>query len=230
MIEKVLKTTQGKLRIKIPTQLKEVTLGQMMRLQQKHQLNDLDAISILSGVTVDELNSVQNINDFQIFGEAILSLSHQIKHLYNSDDVSKTIVFHIDKKPVAVKVITNLSMEPAGAFMASSEVIADEINEHIKLYGEDNWKENFNPSLNACCHILAHYFYCRATCKKYNEYKAEEFTEEIKKLRVSEALPIAKHFFTCYPNLSKQKTSFWHLLLQFWKKKPAFNRLESLNT
>jgi hypothetical protein len=113
--------------------------------------------------------------------------------------------------------------------MAARDIIADEINETIKLYGEDDWKEHFNPSLKACCHLLAHYFYCRATGKKYNEYEAEEFTAEIKKLRVTEALPIAKHFFTYYPNLLKQKRRFLQRLHQYWRKKQVSGRLKNLN-
>ncbi len=97
-------------------------------------------------------------------------------------------------------------------------------------HGEDNWQEYFNPSLNACCQVLAHYFYTRVTGKMYNEYEAEDFVNEVKKLRVTEALPIAKHFFTCYPNLSKPKTACWHRLRQFWKKEPGYKPSKSLNT
>ena len=202
----------------------------MMDMQAKHYLNDLDAISILSGISMDELNSVRNIDDFQAFGESVSSLSNQIKYLYNSDSIPRKINFTLGKRNVTVNVSHNLSVEPAGAFMAARDIIADEINETIKLYGEDDWKEHFNPSLKACCHLLAHYFFCRATGKKYNEYEAEEFTAEIKKLRVTEALPIAKHFFTCYPNLLKQKLSFLQRLHQYWRKKQVSRRLKNLNT
>jgi len=229
MIEKVLKTTQGKLSVKIPTYLNEVTLGQMMEMQEKHYLNDLEAISVLSGIPIDELNNVSNVDDFQVFGDTIISLSHQIKYLYNSDTIPSKITFQLGKRLSTVNVIHNLSVEPAGAFMAARDIIADEINEHIKQYGEDNWKIHFNPSLSACCHVLAHYFYCRATGKKYNEYEAEEFCSEVKKLRVTEALPIAKHFFTCYPNLLKQKTTFLQRLHHFWRRRRVFNRLKNSN-
>jgi hypothetical protein len=229
MIEKTLKTTDGKLRIKIPTLLNEVTLGQMMEMQGKPNLNDLEAISVLSGIPIEELQNVRNIDDFAVFEDYILSLSHQIKYLYNSDAIPAKINFYSDKRSTAIDIIRNLSVEPSGAFMAARDIIADEINEHIKQYGEDNWKENFNPSLKACCQVLAHYFFCRVTNKRYNEYEAEEFTNEIKKLRVVEALPISKHFFTCYPSLSKQKTNFWFPFLQFWKKRLGLNRLKSLN-
>ncbi len=227
MIEKTLKTTTGKLHVSIPTQLDEVTLGQMMDLQQTTDLKDIDAISILSGIPVDQLKTVRNFTDFQLFGDIVQSLSHQIAQLYNSDIIPDQISFSAGE--TTVKVMKNLSIEPAGAFMAAREIIADEISECIKTYGEENWQDYFNPSLKACCQLLAHYFYCKATGKPYNEYGAEVFTTEIKKLRVTEALPIAKHFFICYPNLSKQKTSFWQRLPRFWKKKPVFAHSKSLS-
>ena len=196
MIEKTLQTTDGKLRVKIPDQLTELNLGQMMALQEKPELSDIEAISVLSGITTDALNNVKNAHDFQTFSDAILSLSYQIKYLYNSEIIPKEVSFILDhgtEKSVTklVKISHNLSVEPAGAFMAAREIIADEVNDHIKQYGDEDWQENFNPSLNACCHVLAHYFFCRATGKKYDEYQAEEFCTEIKKMRVTEALPIA---------------------------------------
>ncbi|HEX8023645.1 hypothetical protein, partial [Mucilaginibacter sp.] len=131
---------------------------------------------------------------------------------------------------IRVKVMQNLSVEPAGAFMAARDIIAEEISTHIKTHGEDDWQEYFNPSLNACCQVLAQYFYCRATGKKYNEYEVESFIDEVKKLRVTEALPISKHFFTCYPSLSIAKTNFWHRLLPRSKKERVSNRSKNSNT
>jgi len=226
MIKRTLKTTAGKLLVSIPSSLGEVSLGQMMQLQEKPGLDDIEAISILSGIPTGQLQNVQNVNDFAIFGDAVLALAHQIKHLYNSDDIPRKITFEAGR---TVNVTGNLSVEPAGAFMAARDIIADEISEHIKLYGEEDWQQYFNPSLKACCHVLAHYFYCRATRKPYNEYEAEEFSAQIKKLRVTEALPIAKHFFSCYPSLSRPKTGFFHRLHRRWNEKLAYRRLKNLN-
>jgi hypothetical protein len=227
MIQKTLKTTTGKLRVQIPDKLDEVTLGQMIALQESPSLNDLEAISILSGIPVEQLQNVQSMDDFAIFGEGVLSLSNQVKHLYNSDAIPKKITFTTGK---TVNVMSNLSVEPVGAFMAAREIIGDEISEHIKLYGNEDWQQTFNPSLKACCQVLAHYFYCRATGKPYNEYEAEEFTSEIKQLRVTEALPIAKHFFIFYPALSGTRTGFFHRLRRRWSERLASKRSKSLNT
>ncbi|HZX57726.1 MAG TPA: hypothetical protein VFE54_03340 [Mucilaginibacter sp.] len=229
MIEKTLKTTDGKIRVRIPTVLNEITIGQMMAMQEKRHLDDMDAISILSGVPKEDLYTVRNINDFQVFGDYVISLSQQIAYLYNSDIVPHRITFTLNDTKVTVGVLRNLSVEPAGAFLAARDIIADEINEHINLYGEEDWKEHFQPSLKSCCQVLAHYFFCRATGKRYDEYEAEEFCEEIKKLRVTEALPIAKHFFSCYPNLLKQRISFSQRLRQYWRGKLVSRRLKSSN-
>jgi len=229
MIEKVFKTTNGELKVIIPTRLDEITLGQLMALQENPDLNDLEAISILSGISIEQLQNVRAMDDIQAFAGAVLSLSHQIVHLYNSDAIPKKVDFIIDNKSKRVKVLQNLSVEPAGAFMAAKEVIADEVNNYLKQYGPDDFEARFKPSLKACCNILAYYFYCTVTGNPYNEYETEHFAEEIKKLRVTEALPIAKHFFTCYPNLSKPKISYLHRLLPRWRKKREFNHLKSLN-
>ncbi|MFI5159139.1 MAG: hypothetical protein ACHQF4_09760 [Sphingobacteriales bacterium] len=226
MIEKTLKTTYGKLKIKIPNDLSEISLAQIIEIQDKPDLNDLEAISILSGLPLWQLNHVRCMDDLEVFSEHISLLSQQIKQLYDSDNVPQKVTFPGGK---TVNVIHNLSMEPAGSFMAAREIISDEINRHIQEYGAENWQQNFNPSLKACCQVLAHYFFCRVTGKKYNEYEAEEFCNDIKKLRVTEALPIAKHFFICYPNLSKQKISFFHRLQQYWRKKPEYKRSKSLS-
>ncbi|MET3498513.1 hypothetical protein ABIC45_000104 [Mucilaginibacter rubeus] len=236
MTEQILKTTQGKLRVRIPTQLNEVTLGQLMDLQARPDITDLEAISILSGIPVIELHNIKNYDDLHQFGDAVLSLSYQIKHLYNSNEIPKEVIFMLSGDSGApfqktkVKVMQNLSVEPAGAFMAARDIIAEEINTHIKTHGEDDWQEHFNPSLNACCQVLAQYFYCRATGKKYKEYEVENFIDEVKKLRVTEALPISKHFFTCYPSLSMPRISFWHRFLPYWKKGQESSRSKNSNT
>lgn len=230
MIERIVKTTAGKLRIQMPTQLNEVSLGQMMDLQAKPDITDIEAISILSGIPVPELQNIKNYDELHQFGDTILSLSDQIKYLYSSNVIPREVIFKLPNastsspKETRVKVMQNLSVEPAGAFMAARDIITEEINAHIKTHGEDDWQEQFNPSLNACCQVLAQYFYCRATGKQYNEYEVENFIDEVKKLRVTEALPISKHFFTCYPNLSIPKASFWHRLLPRLKKELGSNR------
>lgn len=229
MIEKTLRTVDGKIRVRIPTMLNEITLGQLIAMQDKQYLGDLDAISILSGLPKEELANVVNFNDFSVFGNYVQSLSNQIKYLYQGDAVPHKVTFVMGRQEVVVDVIHNLSVEPAGAFLAARDIIADEINDHIKQYGEDNWKTHFLPSLKACSHVLAHYFFCRVTKNRYDEYKAEAFCEEVNKLRVTEALPIARHFFTSYPDLLKQRIGFLQQFRQYWRKRRVSRRLKNLN-
>jgi hypothetical protein len=129
MIEKALKTTYGKLKIKIPGNLSEMTLGQIIEIQDKPDLNDLEAISILSRLPLWQLNHVRYMDDLQVFSEHISLLTQQITHLYDSDNIPQKVTFPGGK---IINVIHNLSMEPAGAFMAAREIISEEINGHIQ--------------------------------------------------------------------------------------------------
>lgn len=196
----------------MPEQLSEITLGQLIDMQAITCLSDMQAVSILSGTPLSHIQNIRNAADLEIFSPLVLSIAHQITHLYNSEAIPQSVTFNIDGKITLVKVMKNLSVEPAGAFMTAREIIADEITRHIEIQGEENWQENFNPSLQCCAQILAQYFYCRVTGKPYNEYAASEFEEQVKLLPVTDALPIARYFFLKYPNLSKQKTSFWRRL------------------
>ncbi len=79
------------------------------------------------------------------------SLSNQIKHLYNSDTIPQKITFSLGEDRKTINVISNLSVEPAGAFMAARDIIADEINEHIKnLWPRIDWEgQHFNPFIKS---------------------------------------------------------------------------------
>lgn len=226
MIEKSVRTHQGKLSIRMPESLEEITLGQMIALQSTENLGDVEAISILSGIPADELKQVKDATELSIFSEQILKLAFAIKNLYNSDAIPEKVTINGKQ----VKIIKDLSIEPAGAYWAARDIIADEIAAHIKTYGEQDWQSNFSPALQACSKLLAQYFYCRATGKPYNEYDVAAFVDVINTMRVTEALPISKHFFICYPNLSKQKTSFWQQFRQLWRNVREYRRLKSLST
>ena len=85
MIVKKIRSTSGKISLAIPNELHELTLGQLMALQEKEVLDDLDAISILSGTPKCELQNIKDIADMSEFGESILLLSQHFagkSHLY----------------------------------------------------------------------------------------------------------------------------------------------------
>jgi len=157
-----------------------------MAMQATENMNDLEAIHILSGIRLHKLKQVQSYADLQVFNEQVLALAVEIKQLYNSEAIPDTVTFLLDGKPKKVNVMKNLSVEPAGAFMASRDIIAEEINRHIALYGQDNWQESFNPSLQICSQVLAHYFYSNVTGLPYDEELAAAFTRQVEQLPVTQ--------------------------------------------
>lgn len=226
MIKKTLKTITGSLTVTIPTSLNELKLGQLMAMQATENMNDLEAIHILSGISLQELKQVKSYAELEVFNDQVLALAVEIKKLYNSEAIPDTVTFTLDGKPREVKVTKNLSVEPAGAFMASRDIIAEEINRHIALHGQDNWQESFNPSLHICSQVLAHYFYSRVTAMPYDEELAAQFTQQVEQLPVTQMLPIAKYFFLSYPNLSKPKTGYWPHLCRLWNSVRAYVSLK----
>ncbi|WP_426672095.1 hypothetical protein ACPPVU_12775 [Mucilaginibacter sp. McL0603] len=84
-------------------------------------------------------------------------------------------------------------MKPAGAFLAARDIIADEINDHINLYS-GRLAGAFSTLAKSLLQRAGTILFCRATGNKFDEDEAGEFADEIKKLRVTEALPIAKLF------------------------------------
>ncbi len=201
----------------------------MMAIQERRFPDELDTISILSGIPKENLLHGVDFGDLQLFGNYIHSLSHQAKYLYDGDIISQKVVFMFEGCRVVVNIFRNLSIEPAGAFIAARNIIADEINEHIHLYGEEDWKEHFLPSVKSRCDLLAHYFFCRVTGKIYDEREANKFSEEVKNLRATEALPIAKYFFSCYPDLLQQRAGFFNQLRHYWRRKKVHKRLENFD-
>jgi len=230
MIKKTLKTLTGSLTVSIPENLHELSLKQLIAMQASANLNDLEAIHILSGVALNELQQIKDYNDLHIFNEQVLALANQIRELYASTTIPDVVKFMVNNAPKKIKVIKNLSVEPAGAFMAAREIIAEEIKKHIDKHGESNWQQTFNPSLQACSQILAYYFYTRVTGLPYDEEPASAFVAEVEKLPVAQALPIARYFFLNFQSLSKPKTGFWHRLHRFWNKRLALRSSRNLNT
>lgn len=210
MITKTLRTLSGPVKIKIPENLNEATLGAMIQMQSVTE----NEIPLIPGLTREICDNIIEFQDLTDIRDRVLSLAHQIKYCYEGTKLPEYVVFGYKKKwlrtvPNKIKVIKNLSIEPAGAYLASRNLIVDEINRHIAIYGEDNWQANFIPSLDICAGILANYFYCPVTGLLWNEQRAETFKSEVLKLSVQDALPISRYFFLNYNDLWRPKTSPW---------------------
>lgn len=232
MISKSVQTKAGKVKVNIPTSLSEITVGQMIEMESPKS----NEIPLIPQLTEEVVNNIINYQDLIDIRERVLSLFHKIKYEYQESKLPEYIVFGTKTnrfgfiKENRIKVPKNLSMEPAGAYLACRDLIAEEINRHITLYGEDDWKTNFVPSLKTCSMILAHYFYCPVTGNLWSEQKAEEFQSEILKLSVQEALPVARFFIRMYPDLSRQKIGLWQAMLQSWKRGRALRRIKNSST
>lgn len=217
MITKILNTLSGKVKIKIPTDLSEITLGSMIAMQSATG----DEIPLIPELTKEVIENIIEFSELLDIRERILSLAHQIKYTYQETKLPSTLM--------GVKIPTNLSMEPAGAYLVSRDLIATEINKHIAEFGEDNWQSNFQPSLDCCAGILSNYFYCQVTGKLWNEQLAEDFKSEVLKLSIQDALPVARYFFLSYPNMSQQKMSFYQAFKLQLKRRQALIRLRNSN-
>jgi hypothetical protein len=51
--------------------------------------------------------------------------------------------------------------------------------------------------------------------------EAIAFAEEIKQLQVIDALPIARHFFSAYPELLKQYFSLLECCKNYWRRRQS---------
>lgn len=234
MISKTLKTLSGTVKIKIPENLNEITIGQA--IEAENWTEESDCVPYIPGLTKDVTDNIIDFNQLIDIRDRTLSLAHQIQYCYNENQIPKYITFGTKKVkqlwwfktiPNKVKVITNLSIEPAGAYLSSRDIIVEEINKHISIYGEDKWQESFKPGFDVCASVLANYFYCPVTSELWNEQRAADFKSEILKLSIQDAMPIACFFFRNFNNLYRPKTTAYQLFRQILKRKAALRRLRS---
>ncbi|MDR3551200.1 MAG: hypothetical protein P4L31_07340 [Candidatus Babeliales bacterium] len=232
-----LKTLSGQIKIKIPTNLNEVTLGQMIAAQNFVE-EDNEFHPLVPELTKQISDNIINIQQRYDVQERLLSLMHQLKYCYEDKKIPEYItigtkqvkrLWWLKNVPNRIKVITNLSIEPAGAYLSSRDLIVDEINKHIAIYGEDEWQANFMPSLDTCAGILANYFYCPITGKLWNEQMAEDFKSEILKLSIQDTLPIARFFFHHWKELYKPKMSLWLRCKLIWNERQVYRNLRNSN-
>lgn len=229
MITKNIKTTSGNLKITIPSDIKELTVGMLVDLTPVpgDSFSKLEQLSILSGTPLESdsdeiitLYDILNLDDLKVFDEHLQLLAYQIMGEKDNMNVPDNVVLEIPQSNIKrwytgrigrthlgkqVRVAKNLGIEPAGAYMEAKELIKSEFVEYERIKKEFGDHIEFSPSINSMVRLLALYFYCPATGEKFNPVKVTEFQEIIKKMPMVKALPIARYFFLNYPNLSRQK-------------------------
>ncbi|MDB5154663.1 MAG: hypothetical protein JWR54_3414 [Mucilaginibacter sp.] len=105
-------------------------------------------------------------------------------------------------KKVSLK---RMGIEPAGAFLTSRNIIADEIKRSRQEWGEDQWQDNFTPSYEVICRVVDQFLYCPVTKTLWEEQIVKN-TRLSLNLSVPEVMYIGKHFFNAYPNLIRPRT------------------------
>lgn len=249
MLTKTVKTTNGDLKLTIPTKRDEISIDLLQRLTPPvgHSYSFLEQISIMTGVPTGDkefdkreidvdtvtLNDIETLYELSPFEDALQGLAYQLAAFQEVQEIPDKITLPIarpltgwfrspGKRFVEVEVIKNLGIEPAGAYMEAKEVIKSEWERWEKVKKEYGDHIEFNPSIESQIKLLAIYFYCRATGEKFKTHKIAEFSEVIKKLSITHALPIARYFFLRYPNLSKPKVTPSVQTLKLFIKKQGY--------
>lgn len=226
MIERTFKTIGRDLTVKIPSRLDEITLGQMIDFC-KEGLTDLEAIAALTSIPVEALYGIRDVDAaVKAFVPIAESLRHQYLYLYNGNALPEKLTLPLGGgKSKVVRLDGDLGFYTYGGVMEAMDIMSDEINRHIRLYGEEGWKEHFKPDLRACGLVLCHFLYNRVYRKVPSEPDITRFFDVVKWLPITEAGPIARYFFLNYQNLPVRNPSYWHRLQQRWKNALALRLL-----
>lgn len=247
MITKTIKTTSGPLKITIPSDIKELTIGKLMELTPVpgHSFSELEQLSIFTGIPTGDkefdkreididvitLGDICNVDDLRVFDEALQTIAYQLKHFVTVQEIPKSITLDMPQDYVkrrwttfatkslkTIPILSNLGIAPAGAYLEAKQLIKKEYERWEKVKEQYGEEIEFNPSIEAQIRLLSLYFYVPATGNKFNTLKVIEFDEVIKKLPITQALPIARYFFLRYPNLSRPKIA------------PSLNALKQLRS
>jgi hypothetical protein len=196
--------------LNIPANLNELTFGQLIDLQNP-ELTIFESLSILSGIPVDDLYNVRSYQEVTKIAKLYIDLFKYNLQAAELNKIPRKISVNYKGRRKTIK-IKNPSMEPAGAYMVATKIISSEIYAHIDLYGEDNWKINFNPSLESCIGIVNAFLYCRVTGVKWTDDNGIDLSRT---MSAADVLSLAKHFYNVWPNLCnrrKPKGRFAHIV------------------
>jgi len=197
----ITKLDETEIHLNIPENLNEITFGQLIELR-KPDLTNAEVLSVLSGVPVDEIYEARSFQEINRIAKIYIDLFTHSAAGANISSIPHKIKVNYAGKLKTVKFGKYLSMEPAGAYSAANKVITSEIYSNIDMYGEDNWKNHFNPSLQVCADVVDAFVYCRVTGKLWSDQGRESFALS---MRAADVLILAKHFFNVWPNLISKK-------------------------
>lgn len=176
----------------IPTQLRELTLGQFFALRDAKDI--IDEVCALTGLERSAVSNFATKSDLQKCYAAFTPIGAELSKL------SKTERRELPKEvTINGRVITvpkSLKLEPVGAFIAVNDILATEHNKNEKLgLGVDY--------TDVIPQVLAHYFFIHYNGGLYDDELAESenYLQAIKTIPITDAIPIANFFFRKFPNL-----------------------------
>lgn len=211
--QEFLTTGDKPLRICIPSEFTEITLGQMMDLM-KDGNNLVDEVAILTHIPKDELYNIRNIEDLARLKPVLEEITTRILEDYDSDALPSQVTLLSGQ---VVPISSDLGIHPVGAFIAADGAMQAEIEKAQHQFGDD-WEDNFKPSFDCTLTIIAHYLYCDATGLPWTEKGVENFKTSVRWIPAYQAMPITKAFFLPYLSLGKDTRSYWSKALMAARK------------
>ncbi len=190
------------MQLQIPERLSEITFGQLVKLKDQ-EITNLEVLSILSGVPLDNLYSAKSYDETTKMAKLYIDMFNYSAANTDLNKIPQTINVSFTGKRKLMKIEKYICITPAGAYIAADKVISDEIYKHIEIFGEDNWRENFNPSLVACGQVVDAYLFHKVTRKLWIGETRDTFADE---MPADQVLMIAKHFFNACAKLKQHQT------------------------
>lgn len=230
MITHKIKTTSGLIPITIPGNIDELTMGMLIKLTPEpgDTLMSLQQLSVLSGIPLETdgpddicLYDVCDMESLDIFSDTLKVLEYQLLSLKDERSIPESVTLPVTAKHSKkwfnirgisnikkVKVLDNLTIQPAGAYMEAKQAIAGDFKEWQEHNPDDKDLTLYAPKISTMIRVLSLYLYCQATGEKFNRKRAAEFDSVVEQMPVSVALPIATYFFLRYLNLLKSNQTY----------------------
>lgn len=188
--------------VDFPTTVQDLSLKQMFALKKAKDI--LDEIAICTGIDRNKIENFKDLKTITAANALLATLRISIEAGFDGRTFPKTVTLGIKK----IKVPSELRLQPIGAFMSVSDILAEYTNKMIKQ-AENEGREITTEDINytdCIPKVLAHYFYLPYYGEDvlYSDTKAEdpEYMAKIMNLRLVDAVPLGNYFFLKYPNLT----------------------------
>lgn len=177
--------------VNFPTQAADLTLKQFFELRTC--ATPIEEVCALTGLDKNTVSNFKDLNTLKTAVGLMTVLGNDMKKGFGGGPIPKQVF--IGGKFVSVP--KDLKIQPVGAWMNVHQLLAEQSQVNTKAGKPDDFTDCIPKA-------LAHYFYTPYhKGVDYSEIEAEgpEWMEQILKLPVNVAIPIANYFFLKFPNL-----------------------------